>query len=166
MLIKAASLVTVANASGEALGQASMLRYLNEMMWFPTAFLGDNVSFEAVDDHAARVTLTDHGRTATATARPAVAGDDGRRPSMIPDTGAASSPCAPPGVIGGSPATTRTGGSQLAMAVSWSVRRGVLRRLGPLDQSVGLWPPRRQVAIVVVSADEEERWSTASSRRR
>ena len=69
MLIKAASLVTVANASGEAMDQGSMLRYLNEMMWFPTALLGNNVSFEAVDDTSARVTLTDHGRTATATLR-------------------------------------------------------------------------------------------------
>jgi hypothetical protein len=69
MLIKAASLVTVANASGEAMDQASMLRYLNEMMWFPTAFLGDNVSFQAIDDNSARVTLTDHNRTATATMR-------------------------------------------------------------------------------------------------
>lgn len=33
----------------------------------PAAFLADNVSFEPVDDSSARVTLTDHGRTATAT---------------------------------------------------------------------------------------------------
>jgi hypothetical protein len=67
MLIKAASVVTVVDASGEAMDQGSMLRYLNEMMWFPTAFLGDNISFQAIDDNSARVTLTDHGRTATAT---------------------------------------------------------------------------------------------------
>lgn len=67
MLIKAASLITVANASGEAMDQGSMLRYLNEMMWFPTALLGDNISFQAIGDTSARVTLTDHGRTATAT---------------------------------------------------------------------------------------------------
>jgi hypothetical protein len=69
MLIKAASLITVANASGEAMDQASMLRYLNEMMWFPTALLGDNISFQAVDDTSAQVALTDHGRTASATMR-------------------------------------------------------------------------------------------------
>ena len=56
MLIKAASLITVADASGEAMDQGSMLRYLNEMMWFPTAFLGDNISFEAIGDTSARVT--------------------------------------------------------------------------------------------------------------
>jgi len=37
------------------------------MIWFPAAFLAGNISFEAVDDSSARVTLTDHGRTATAT---------------------------------------------------------------------------------------------------
>jgi Family of unknown function (DUF6544) len=43
--------------------QSSMMRYLSEMMWFPSAFLADNISFEAVDATSARVTLTDHGRT-------------------------------------------------------------------------------------------------------
>jgi hypothetical protein len=43
------------------------MRYLSEMIWFPTAFLGDNVSFEPVDDRSARVTLTDRGTTASAT---------------------------------------------------------------------------------------------------
>ncbi len=69
MLIKIVSLFTVVDAKGEEMDQASMMRYLSEMIWFPTAFLGDNVSFEAVDDASARVTLTDHGRTATATLR-------------------------------------------------------------------------------------------------
>ena len=32
-----------------------MVRYLSEMMWFPSAFLEDNVSFEAVDAESARV---------------------------------------------------------------------------------------------------------------
>jgi hypothetical protein len=43
------------------------LRYLSEMIWFPAAFLAGNVSFDPVDDVSARVTLTDHGRTATGT---------------------------------------------------------------------------------------------------
>ncbi len=67
MLVKVASLFTVVDATGEEMDQGSMMRYLSEMIWFPTAFLGDNVSFEAVDDSSVRVTLTDHGRTATAT---------------------------------------------------------------------------------------------------
>jgi len=67
MLVKVASLWPVADASGAQTDQAAMMRYLSEMIWFPAAFLADNISFEAVDDSSARVTLTDHGRTATAT---------------------------------------------------------------------------------------------------
>jgi len=47
--------------------QGSMMRYLNEMMWFPTAFLGNNISFEPVDNNSARVTLIDKGKSVTAT---------------------------------------------------------------------------------------------------
>jgi hypothetical protein len=67
MLVKVASLWPVADASGAQTDQAAMMRYLSEMIWFPAAFLAGNISFEAVDDSSARVTLTDHGRTATAT---------------------------------------------------------------------------------------------------
>lgn len=67
MLVKVASLFTVVDARGEEMDQGSMMRYLSEMIWFPSAFLGANVSFEAVDQSSARVSLTDHGRTATGT---------------------------------------------------------------------------------------------------
>ena len=67
MLIKAASLVTVADAGAEEMDRGSMMRYLSELMWFPSAFLEDNISFRAIDATSARVTLTDHGKTATAT---------------------------------------------------------------------------------------------------
>jgi hypothetical protein len=63
---KLAGLFTVFDARGEELNQATMLRYLNEMIWFPTAFLGDNISWEAIDDHAARVTFTDCGNSVSA----------------------------------------------------------------------------------------------------
>jgi hypothetical protein len=67
MLVKAASLFTVVDGRGVEMDAGALMRYLSEMIWFPSAFLGDKVSFEAVDDTAARVTLTDQGRTATAT---------------------------------------------------------------------------------------------------
>lgn len=67
MLIKAASLFTVADATGKEMDQGEMTRYLSEMMWFPSAFLADNVSFESDDAGSARVTLTDQGRTVTGT---------------------------------------------------------------------------------------------------
>lgn len=57
----------MADAGGEEMDQGSMMRYLSELMWFPSAFLEDNISFQAIDATSARVTLTDHGKTATAT---------------------------------------------------------------------------------------------------
>ena len=62
MQIKLGALVDLINARGETLDQGALMRYLSEMVWFPAAFLGPNVSFEPIDDHAARVTLTDRGR--------------------------------------------------------------------------------------------------------
>lgn len=67
MTVKVASLFPVVDATGEKMDRGSMMRYLSEMVWFPSALLGDNISFQAVDDRSARVSLTDHGRTATAT---------------------------------------------------------------------------------------------------
>ena len=67
MLVKVASLWLVVDASGEQMDQSGMTRYLSEMIWFPAAFLADSISFEAVDDSSARVTLTDRGSTATGT---------------------------------------------------------------------------------------------------
>ena len=67
LLVKVASLWPVVDASGAQMDQTAMMRYLNEMIWFYAAFLVGGISFEAVDDSSARVTLTDHGRTATGT---------------------------------------------------------------------------------------------------
>ena len=67
MLVKALSLFGVVDAQGEEIDQGAMMRYLSEMVWFPSAFLLGNVSFEAVDEGSARVTLTDQGRTASGT---------------------------------------------------------------------------------------------------
>ena len=67
MLVKVASLWPVVDASGEQMNQAEMLRYLNEMIWFPAAFLAANISFEPAGDSSARVTLTDNGRAVTGT---------------------------------------------------------------------------------------------------
>ena len=67
MFGKLAGLFTGFDVRGEELDQATMIRYLNEIMWFPTAFLGDNISWEAVDDHSAEVTFTDCGRSVSGT---------------------------------------------------------------------------------------------------
>jgi len=43
MQIKLGTIFPIANATGEEMDQGSMMRYLNEMMWFPTAFLRENI---------------------------------------------------------------------------------------------------------------------------
>jgi len=67
MLIKAGSLFTVVDDEGPEMDQGSMMRYLSEMIWFPTAFLDDKISFGPIDDEAARVTLTDGAKSVSAT---------------------------------------------------------------------------------------------------
>jgi hypothetical protein len=67
ILVKALSLFTVADSGGEKMDQGAMMRYLNEMMWFPSGFLGKNISFESIDASSARVTLRDIGKSVTAT---------------------------------------------------------------------------------------------------
>jgi len=69
MLVTVASLLTVVDARGPEMDQGSMMRYLSEMMFFPTAFLGANIAFEQIDDLSARVTLTDHGHDVAGTMR-------------------------------------------------------------------------------------------------
>jgi hypothetical protein len=59
MLGKLGALFPVVHGTGVEMDQGTMLRYLSEMQWFPSAFLGDNVSFAPIDDSSARVTLTD-----------------------------------------------------------------------------------------------------------
>ena len=60
---KLAGLITIFDVRDEKLDQGAVLRYLSEAIWFPIAFLGDNMSWEAIDDHSARVTMTDAGRS-------------------------------------------------------------------------------------------------------
>lgn len=67
MLVKCGGLVTLADATGMEMDQGAMMRYLNEMIWFPSAFLRNNVSFEPIDDDSAKVTLIDCRKTAQAT---------------------------------------------------------------------------------------------------
>ena len=56
MLIKLAPL-TLGDASGPELDQGALVRYFNEMMWFPTAFLSKSIQWEAVDAHSVKGTI-------------------------------------------------------------------------------------------------------------
>lgn len=61
MKIKLLSLITVADARGEEIDQGSLLRYMAEMVWFPTAALNSYMSWEEVSSNSAKATLSYQG---------------------------------------------------------------------------------------------------------
>lgn len=67
MLLKALSLVPVVNAKGTEIDQGSMVRYLAETIWFPSAALNGYIHWEQTDSLQARATITYKGTTATGT---------------------------------------------------------------------------------------------------
>jgi len=66
MLIKAAGLVTVANGTGLEIDQGTLLRFLAEIVWFPSAALEPYVRWEPIDAARARATIAAGGTTASA----------------------------------------------------------------------------------------------------
>jgi hypothetical protein len=66
MLIKLPPFVKIADARGEDIDQGTLVRYLNEIMWFPTAYLSDYINWESIDSTSARAIMTDHGTTVSA----------------------------------------------------------------------------------------------------
>lgn len=57
MLIKLLSLITVADSKEEKIDQGTLLRYLAEMVWFPTAAVNDYIQWEELDSSSARATM-------------------------------------------------------------------------------------------------------------
>ena len=66
MLFKAGGFFTVGNETGVEFDEATLMRYLNEMMWFPAAYLSEYISFEPVDSTSAQVNIDIHGKSASA----------------------------------------------------------------------------------------------------
>jgi hypothetical protein len=66
MFGKIAGLFNIFDARGPEIDQGTMMRYLNEMTWFPIALLSDYVTWQAVDEQSFDVTFTDHGKSVTA----------------------------------------------------------------------------------------------------
>ena len=58
MLVKLGSVLTMANAGGVDVDQGASLRWLAESVWFPFAFVSEDVRWDAIDEHRARVSLT------------------------------------------------------------------------------------------------------------
>jgi hypothetical protein len=57
MLIKAMSMIPIANGTGKEIDQGTMLRYLAEISWFPDAALNDYIAWESVDAMSAKATM-------------------------------------------------------------------------------------------------------------
>lgn len=58
MKIKMYDLFSVVDASGYSIDQGGMVRYLNELMWFPMGYLHPSVSWGKADNFSAEVILT------------------------------------------------------------------------------------------------------------
>lgn len=66
MLILAAALVPVVDGQGAQIDQGTLLRFLGEIVWFPSAALAPYIRWTAVDDLSARATMTYAGVTGSA----------------------------------------------------------------------------------------------------
>lgn len=64
VLIKLFSMIRVADARGPEVDQGSLVRYLAETMWIPTAALSSYITWTPIDDHTAKATMSYAGVTA------------------------------------------------------------------------------------------------------
>jgi hypothetical protein len=67
MLIELFSLIPVVDAKGEEIDQGALLRFLGEMVWYPSAALKDYVAWDGIDANTARATMRYGGITASGT---------------------------------------------------------------------------------------------------
>jgi hypothetical protein len=65
MLIKAASILPVANSSGPEIDEGTMIRYMAEMAWFPQAALSNYVHWEEIDSAHTKLTMNYKGISAS-----------------------------------------------------------------------------------------------------
>jgi len=61
MRVRLVGFFPIVNANGPELDHSSAVRFLNEMMWFPSAYLRPNITWTAIDDTSAEVSLTAYG---------------------------------------------------------------------------------------------------------
>lgn len=62
---KLLSAVTVAHEKGPELDEGELMRYLAESVWTPTILLSEDITWEPVNESAARATIKDSGNTAS-----------------------------------------------------------------------------------------------------
>jgi len=66
MLIKLLSTITVADAAGSEMDISSLIRFLSEAPWFPTALLpSDYIEWKEIDSNSAQAVIKDNGYTAS-----------------------------------------------------------------------------------------------------
>jgi len=65
MLIKFLSFITVADGTGPEIDQGTLVRYLAETVWFPSAALSDYITWEEIDETSARARMSYGGVTAS-----------------------------------------------------------------------------------------------------
>lgn len=65
MLIKILSLKSVADARGPEIDQGVLLRFLAETVWFPTAALSSYITWEEINPHSAKATMSYKGVSAS-----------------------------------------------------------------------------------------------------
>lgn len=66
MLIKALSLIDVVDSADEKIDHGSLLRFLGETVWFPSAALAPYIEWEPIDEMTARATMRQGGLDASA----------------------------------------------------------------------------------------------------
>jgi len=60
MLVKLLSTMPIADAKGPEVDVSSIHRYIDEMPWFPTAFLNEEyIAWEPIDSFHAKAVITD-----------------------------------------------------------------------------------------------------------
>jgi hypothetical protein len=59
MVGKLVSTFRVVEGTGREMDEASLTRYLNEMLWFPSVYLSDRIRWEGIDDRTAKATIRD-----------------------------------------------------------------------------------------------------------
>jgi len=69
MWIKALSMISLVNAQGLKIDQGTLLRFLGEICWIPSAALSPYITWRAIDNRSAECTMTYEGVTASAVFR-------------------------------------------------------------------------------------------------
>ena len=65
MHVKLANMYTIADSKGPEIDQGELIRYLAEMMWFPSSFTDEYIHWESIDDLSAKATITHNNISAS-----------------------------------------------------------------------------------------------------